>query len=191
MKITYPSQLPKIFLLVLWVWVGSSFAQNDTADTTQSSDPRVLAVCTRIFNTLRPQLLYIERANLDRFWIRAVMGVDGQPVAQLTLSIDLNPVPLGLEDVALQIIRPLVDRKRILNFVGPRFSSIGNGLSLGNWTVNEPKGYRCFLTFQGRVVGVIRLNERLAPRSDARWVNLYRRSPLRFPVDEPVIQSPP
>lgn len=188
-RLFVPSQIKRLLSMAVCV-LGLCLAQNDFNEGAQSSDPKILDRCNQVFTNLQPQLLYLERAKPDRFWIRLVLGVNGLPLSLLTLSVDLNPVPLGLEDIALQALRPVVDRNRILKFVGGRFPTLANGLSLGNWTVTEPKGYRCFLTYQGRVVGVIRLTERLLPRPDPRWVNQYRRSPLRYPVEEPALQPP-
>ncbi|WP_337868710.1 hypothetical protein [Meiothermus sp.] len=157
----------------------------------QSNDPAALDRCQAVFQSLRPQFAYAERAAPQRFFLRVVLGLDGLPVTRITVNIDLTPVPLGLEDIAVVALeRPLQDALRLRNQLARRFEGVLQNINLGNWYVVEPRGYRCFLTFQGRVVGVLVLGRDLEPLSDPRWLAAYQRSPVRFPAIEPVIRSP-
>jgi hypothetical protein len=165
----------------LWVFVAPVFAQ--------PSDLPVMNRCLTLFQTLRPQFAYAERMAPQRFLLRVVLGADGVPVSRLTVNIDLRPVPLGLEDIAVVAFdRPVQDALRLRNQLARRFEGVAQTLNLGNWYVSEPRGYRCFLTHQGRVVGVLVLGPDLEPLSDPRWLAAYQRSPVRFPAAEPVIR---
>jgi hypothetical protein len=149
----------------------------------------VLERCQALFQTLRPQFAYAERVAPQRFLLRVVLGADSLPVSRLTVNIDLIPVPLGLEDIAVVAFdRPAQDALRLRNQLARRFEGVVQTLNLGNWYVSEPRGYRCFLTHQGRVVGVLVLGRNLEPLSDPRWPVAYQRSPVRFPVLEPAIR---
>ncbi|MGK0618543.1 hypothetical protein [Meiothermus cerbereus] len=159
------------------------------AGLAQSHDPAVLDRCQAIFQTLRPQFAYAERAAPQRFLLRVVLGSDGFPVSRITVNIDLTPVPLGLEEIAVVALeRPAQDAVRLRNQLARRFANVLQNINLGNWYVVEPRGYRCFLTFQGRVVGVLALGRNLEPLSDPRWLTAYQRSPVRFPAVEPAIR---
>lgn len=152
----------------------------------QSNDPAVLDRCQAVFQSLRPQFAYAERAAPQRFFLRVVLGVGGLPVTRITVNIDLTPVPLGLEDIAVVALeRPLQDALRLRNQLARRFEGALQNINLGNWHVVEPRGYRCFLTFQGRVVGVLVLGRNLEPFSDPRWLAAYQRAPVRFPPEIP------
>ncbi len=170
-------------IMAIWVWWLA------TLGWAQPSDPLVLDRCQAIFQTLRPQFAYAERAAPQRFFLRVVLGSEGLPVARSDVNFDLTPVPLGLEDIAVVALeRPLQDALRLRNQLARRFEGVLQNINLGNWYVAEPRGYRCFLTFQGRVVGVLVLGRSLDPLSDPRWQAAYQRSPVRFPAVEPVIR---
>lgn len=171
-----------LFFVQIWValW-GWGWAQGNQPDNLQ-----VLDRCQAAFGALRPQFMYAERVK-GGFLVRLVLGWNGIPATRLTLDSDLQAVQLGLEDSAVQAIRPVVDRNRILTVVQNRFDGLGRELSVGNWFVGEPKGYRCFVTLRGRVVGVVRLNLRFEPLSDPRWYNIYSLALLRYPVNPPVV----
>ncbi|MCX7783021.1 MAG: hypothetical protein N2318_05190 [Meiothermus sp.] len=169
--------------LGLWAWGLAALGW------AQPSDPPVMDRCQALFQSLRPQFAYAERVAPQRFLLRVVLGVDGLPVSRLTVNIDLTPVPLGLEDIAVVAFdRPVQEALRLRNQLAQRFDSVLQTLNLGNWYVSEPRGYRCFLTHQGRVVGVLVLGRNLEPFSDPRWLAAYQRSPVRFPAVEPVIR---
>ncbi|GIW33056.1 hypothetical protein [Meiothermus sp.] len=169
--------------IALWVWSLGALGW------AQPSDPLVMERCMTLFQNLRPQFAYAERAAPQRFLLRVVLAADGVPVSRLTVNIDLTPVPLGLEDIAVVVVdRPVQDALRLRNQLARRFEGVTQTLNLGNWYVSEPRGYRCFLTHQGRVVGVLVLGRNLEPLSDPRWLAAYQRSPVRFPVLEPAIR---
>jgi hypothetical protein len=166
--------------IAIWTWGLAALGW------AQPSDPPVLDRCQAISQNLRPQLAYAERAAPQRFFLRLVLGADGLPVSRITVNIDLTPVPLGLEEIAVLVLeRPVQDALRLRGMLARHFDRALQNISLGNWYVVEPRGFRCFLTFQGRVVGIIRLNPNLEPLSDPRWLQAYRRSPVRFPAVEP------
>lgn len=169
--------------IALWVWgLG-------TLGWAQPSEPPVMDRCLALFQTLRPQFAYAERVAPQRFLLRVVLGAEGLPVSRLTVNIDLAPVPLGLEDIAVVAFdRPVQDALRLRNQLARRFEGVAQTLNLGNWYVSEPRGYRCFLTHQGRVVGVLALGRNLEPLSDPRWLAAYQRSPVRFPAVEPAMR---
>lgn len=165
-----------------WVFAGLGLAQ---------PGDRVMDRCQAVFQTLSPQFAYAERIAPQRFLLRVVLGVDGLLVARISVNVDLTPVPLGLEDTAVVAFdRPIQDALRLRNQIARRFEGVLQAINLGNWYVTEPRGYRCFLTHQGRVVGVLVLRRNLEPLSDPRWLAAYQRSPVRFPAGEPAIRSP-
>ncbi len=173
----------------MWGWAVALVAAVGASGLAQSSEPAVLERCQAIFQTLRPQFAYAERAAPQRFFLRVVLGSDGLPVTRITVNIDLIPVPLGLEDIAVVALeRPLQDAVRLRNQLARRFEGGVQNLNLGNWYVVEPRGYRCFLTFQGRVVGVLLLGRNLEPLSDPRWLVAFQRAPVRYPAVEPVVR---
>ncbi len=167
--------------IAIWIWGFGALG------LAQPSDPLVLDRCQAVFQTLRPQFAYAERAAPQRFYLRVVLGAEGLQLARITVNFDLVPVPLGLEDIAVVAFeRPVQDALRLRNQFIRRFEGASQNINLGNWYVVEPRGYRCFLTYQGRVVGVFRLGEDLAPVSDPRWLAAYQRSQVRFPLVEPL-----
>ncbi|MCX7600751.1 MAG: hypothetical protein N2Z75_02295 [Meiothermus sp.] len=170
-----------LLILALGVWgVGVAWAQ--------AGEPPVMERCQALFQGLRPQFAYAERVAPQRFLLRVVLGQENTPVVRLTVNIDLAPVPLGLEDIAVVAFdRPVQDALRLRNQLR-RFDGVMQTLNLGNWYVSEPRGYRCFLVHQGRVVGVLGLGRNLEPLSDPRWLAAYQRSPARFPAVEPAIR---
>ena len=112
-----------------------------------------------------------------------LLGSDGLPVARMTVNMDLTPVPLGLEDIAVVALEcPIQDALWLRNQFVRRFEGVLHNLNLGNGYVVEPRGYRCFLTFQGQVVGVLVLGRSLESLSEPRWLAAYPRSPVRFPA---------
>lgn len=150
----------------------------------QSGDQAVLERCRLVFQGLRPQFAYAERTAPQRFLLRVVLGSDGLPIARITVNIDLIPVPLGLEDIAVVAIeRPAQDAVRLRNRLAQGLEGWPRSLSLGNWYVTNPAGYRCFLTYQGRVVGVLMLGRGLEPIPNPRLLAAYQRSPVRFPSE--------
>jgi hypothetical protein len=178
------------FVLFALIGVGWALSQA-LAQLTPNPLPdnqQVLDRCQAVFSALRPQFMYAERVGQGGFAVRLVLGANGNSVVRLTLDSELQPIQMGLEDTALQPIRPLADRNRILTVVQRRFANLGQNLNLGNWYVGEPRGFRCFITHQGRVVGVIRLNLRFEPLGDPRWYNVYMRSIVRYPLEMPAVQ---
>lgn len=173
-----------LLLLGLWGW---ALAQGDTLPDSQSQQS--LDRCQAVFSELRPQFLYAERAGVDRFFIRVVLGRGGLPLVRMTVSLELTPVPLGLEDIAVQP-RPTLDAQRFYNFVSRRFEAIMRDLNLGNWITIEPRGYRCFLLYQGRQVGVLLLNRRYEPIPTLRWFLAYQRAPFKYPAELPAPVQP-
>lgn len=150
----------------------------------QSNDLAVLDRCQAVFQSLRPQFAYAERAAPQRFFLRVVLGSDSLPIVRITVNLDLVPVPLGLEDIAVVALeRPVQDAVRLRNRLAQRLEGVSQSLSLGNWYVAAPTGYRCFLTYQGRVVGVLLLGQNLEPISNPRWLVVYQRSAVRFPLE--------
>lgn len=149
----------------------------------QSVELGVLERCQGVFQALRPQFAYAERVAPQRFLLRVVLGTGEAALARLTVNIDLRPVPLGLEDIAVVALeRPLQDAIRLRNRLSQGLGDLPQSLSLGNWYVAVPTGYRCFLTHQGRVVGVLLLGQNLEPIPNPRWLIAYQRSPVRFPA---------
>lgn len=147
--------------------------------------PGALSRCQEVFSGLKPLFLYAERLAPERFLIRGVLGNGGLPLTRITLSGNFTPVPLGLEDLAVQAVRPALDRGRLLDQAARLFDGVGQGISLGNWYTQEVRAYRCYLTYQGRVVGVFRLDLNLQPISEPKLLQAYRRAPLRYPAFEP------
>jgi hypothetical protein len=143
------------------------------------SETQVLEACQTVFVGLKPQFMYAERAGVGRFLFRAALGVEAT-LSRITLSADWVPVPVGLEDIAVQPLR-LTERARIQSLAKNRLASVTAEINLGNWVVQEPKAYRCFLVHRGRVVGWFRLNLRLRPIADPRPGLAYQRSPMRYP----------
>lgn len=174
--------------LIALMGLGGALAQ---VNSSPPDNQQVLDRCQAVFSSLRPQFMYAERVGQGGFAVRLVLGTSGALVVRLTLDADLQPVQLGLEDSALQPLRPVADRNRILAALQRRFDNLGQNLNLGNWFVGEPRGYRCFITHQGRVVGVFRLNLRFEPLSDPRWFLVYSRSALRYPLEVPALQPRP
>ncbi len=161
------------FLLVLGVWGWA-----------QSSEPGVLERCQGVFQALHLQFAYAERVAPQRFLLRVVLGAGEASLTRLTVNIDLRPVPLGLEDIAVVVLeRPVQDAVRLRNRLAQSLEGVPQSLSLGNWYVAAPTGYRCFLTHQGRVVGVLLLGPNLEPIPNPRWRAVYQRSPVRFPPE--------
>lgn len=146
--------------------------------------------CQDVFSGLKPLFLYAERLAPERFLIRGVLGQGGLPLTRITLSGNFAPVPLGLEDLAVQVVRPILDRGRLLDQAARLFDGLGQGISLGNWYTQEVRAYRCYLTYQGRVVGAFRLDLSLQPIPNSKLLQAYRRAPLRYPALEP-LTSPP
>lgn len=150
----------------------------------QPNGQAVLDRCQAVFQTLRPQFAYVERSAPQRFFLRVVLGSDSLLIVRITVNLDLVPVPLGLEDIAVVTLeRPVQDAVRLRNRLAQRLEGVSQSLSLGNWYVVAPTGYRCFLTYQGRVVGVMLLGQNLEPISNPRWLTTYQRSPVRFPPE--------
>ena len=168
-----------LLLVIVGLW-GWALAQpgNTLPDNQQALDR-----CNGVFGELRPLFLYAERAGGERFFIRLVLGRDRIPLVRMTVSLEITPVPLGLEDIAVQYDRPNLDRPRIYNLIAQRFEAVMRDINLGNWVVNEPRGYRCFLRYQGRQVGVLLLNRRYEPIATLRWWLAYQRAPLKYPTD--------
>jgi len=173
--------LRKLLGLVLFLGFGLAQSVMPVPDNQQPLDR-----CHLVFSQLKPMFLYAERLAPERFLIRGVLGQVGLPLTRITLSGDLTPVPLGLEDLAVQVVRPFLDRGRLLNQASKLFDTLGQGIALGNWYTQELRAYRCYLTYQGRVVGTIRLDFNLQPVPDLKLVQAYRRAPLRYPALEPV-----
>lgn len=172
-------RLNPLGVLGLAVFLGSGLAQG-AVPVPENQPP--LDRCQSVFSELKPMFLYAERLAPERFLIRGVLGQAGLPLARVTLSGNFEPVPLGLEDLAVQVVRPALDRGRLLAQATRLFDSLGQGIALGNWYTQEVRAYRCYLTYQGRVVGVIRLNFNLQPIPDPRLTQAYRRAPLRYPA---------
>lgn len=149
----------------------------------QSVELGVLERCQGVFQALHLQFAYAERIAPQRFLLRVVLGTGEAALTRLTVNIDLRPVPLGLEDIAVVALeRPVQDAVRLRNRLAQRLEDLPQSLSLGNWYVAAPTGYRCFLTHQGRVVGVLLLGQNLEPIPNPRWLVAYQRSPVRFPA---------
>jgi len=157
----------------------------------QPDNQQALNRCQAVFSDLKPQFLYLERAGEERFFIRVVLGRTWVPLVRMTVSIELTPVPIGLEDLAVQYPRSNFDPKRFVNFVERRFEAIMQDVNLGNWITLEPnaRSYRCFLLYQGRQIGVLRMTRNYQPIPELRLIQAYRRAPLRYPLLEPA--NPP
>lgn len=157
----------------------------------QYSDAEVLARCQEVFARMRPVGLYFEPVGAARpqgWLIRVLLGGGApgtlQPLSRLTLDNRLALIPVGLEDLAQPIERPAATALRLLNQGRKRMEQIGQRLQLANWIVPEAQAYRCFLLADGRVVGFLRLDRRLEPLPEPRWLADYRRSPYRWPREE-------
>lgn len=167
-------------------WVAWLMVFAGASGLSQAGDQAVLERCRLVFQSLRPQFAYAERTAPQRFLLRVVLGSENLPMARITVNVDLIPVPLGLEDIAVVAIeRPLQDAMRLRNRLAQGLAGLPQSLSLGNWYVANPAGYRCFLTYQGRVVGVLMLGQSLEPLANPRLLAAYQRAPLRFPPEMP------
>ncbi len=172
----YP--MPKLWGLLVLLGLG-------LAQSVLPSPNSPLDSCQAVFSELRPMFIYAERLAPERFLIRGVLGRGNLPLTRITLSGDLTPVPLGLENLAVQVVRPLLDWDRLLAQASRLFGGLGEGINLGNWYTQELRAYRCYLTYRGRIVGIFRLGLNLQPIPQPRLVQAYRHSPLRYPALEP------
>ncbi|MBI5812213.1 hypothetical protein [Allomeiothermus silvanus] len=164
----------RVFAVLLGLVLGSGWAQDWGAE--------YLSRCQEVADNLRFQFMYLERVSENRWLLRVVLGRAGFALTRLTLDALAEPVQIGLEDLAQALTRQdsPPDPQLLRRFTN-RLQRLQRELNLANYVVLEPRGYRCFLTYLGRVVGILRFTQNNFPRPEPRWREAYLRAAVRYP----------
>lgn len=173
--------------LVVCLWLmGVVLGQEETPTP---SYPQALAVCQAAYQQLRPLYLYAERLPGGKVVMRLVLGIRGIPLVRLSLDGQAEPIPAGLEGMASGIGTNSSTPNQVLRAYVERLDRLRNELFLANWFTPEVRGYRCFLTYQGQVVGILRVAANNLPRPEPKWRETYLSAPLKWPA-QPVLAEP-
>lgn len=163
----------RVLAALLGLTLGWGWAQDFNAE--------YLSRCQEVADNLRFEFMYLERASENRWLLRVVLGRAGFALTRLTLDALAEPVQLGLEDLAQALTRQKGPDPQLIRRFTNRLPRLQRELNLANYVVLEPRGYRCFLTYQGRVVGILRFTPNNLPRPEPRWREAYLRAAFRFP----------
>ena len=151
----------------------------------------ILEVCQQTLGRLEPLFMYTQPLDQKKLSIRLVLGIDNRPVIRLTLDAQAEPVANGLE-VAYPVERPAqgTDPQFWLRYL-ERLEALLPQLLLANWILPEQRGYRCFVVYRGRIVGVLRLTNRQQVLAQPHWRMEFQQSRIRWPAQREALPDPP
>lgn len=165
-----------VFILAL---LGLAHAQSFSPDSN-------LRRCQAVFKELRPAVLYGDKVAEGRFLFRLILTQKLRPVVRITLDGSFEPVPVGLEELARPFVLKPQAVRELQAQVRKRLETLRGEITLANWMAQQgEKGYRCFITYKGRVVGVLQMSSFQPPMAFQEWFDAYKEARLRWPATPP------